>query len=162
MSYQQEDALHSGSPQEMEIVEFLLQENLYGIQTDFVREVMQSGPVYPSRRTYPALEGICRLGDRQAPVLNLSRCFNSGGAKPLPQDLLIAASCKQMDMAFRANKLMGIFRIATQDFTAPGRREREAMGDTIVGVAHRGEERILILNLEHFTDALTAETALQY
>lgn len=160
MSYNHENGLPNDNAQEMEIVEFLLKGTLYGIQTIFVREIVLSAPVHSSRRTYPALEGICRLADRQALVLDISRYFGSGGAKPLPQDLFVVANCKQINMAFRANMVAGILRITPQEFAAPGRKEREAMGDTVVGVVHREDERIVILNLENLADELAAELAI--
>ena len=46
---------------EIEIMEFTIDGNLYGINVAKVREIMLSAPVHPMPHAHPAVEGISSL-----------------------------------------------------------------------------------------------------
>ena len=54
--------LESGT-NEIEIMEFTIGGNLYGINVAKVREIMMSAPVKPMPMTHPAVEGIFKPRD---------------------------------------------------------------------------------------------------
>ncbi len=49
---------------EIEIMEFTIDGNLYGINVAKVREIMLSAPVHPMPHAHPAVEGIFNPGHR--------------------------------------------------------------------------------------------------
>ena len=63
--------LESGT-NEMEIMEFTIEGNLYGINVAKVREIMMSAPVHAMPHSHPAVEGIFKPRDLVITVVYLS------------------------------------------------------------------------------------------
>ena len=62
--------LESGT-NEMEIMEFTIEVNLYGINVAKVREIMMSAPVHAMPHSHPAVEGIFKPRDLVITVVDL-------------------------------------------------------------------------------------------
>ena len=56
---------------EIEIMEFTIDGNLYGINVAKVREIMLSAPVHPMPHAHPAVEGIFKPRDIVITVVDL-------------------------------------------------------------------------------------------
>ena len=67
--------LESGT-NEIEIMEFTIGGNLYGINVAKVREIMISAPVKPMPHAHPAVEGIFKPRDTVLTVVDLPKYLN--------------------------------------------------------------------------------------
>ena len=62
--------LESGT-NEIEIMQFTIDDNLYGINVAKVREIMMSAPIKPMPHAHPAVEGIFKPRDIVLTVVDL-------------------------------------------------------------------------------------------
>lgn len=67
--------LESGT-NELEVLEFTLGDNHYGINVAKIREILQYMPVTPVPNTHPSVEGIFMPRDTMITVINLKNCLN--------------------------------------------------------------------------------------
>ena len=58
---------------EIEIMEFTIDGNLYGINVAKVREIMMAEPVHPMPHSHPAVEGIFKPRDTVITVVDLPK-----------------------------------------------------------------------------------------
>ena len=96
---------------EIEIMEFTIDGNLYGINVAKVREIMLSAPVHPMPHAHPAVEGIFKPRDIVITVVDLPE-YLSGHTEPKGEkDLFIITNFNKMHIAFRVHTVVGISRI---------------------------------------------------
>ena len=67
--------LESGT-NELEILEFKVADNHYGINVAKIREILLYQPVTPLPNSHPCVEGIFMPRDTMISVINLRRCLN--------------------------------------------------------------------------------------
>ena len=66
--------LESGT-NELEVLEFTLGNNHYGINVAKIREILTYQPVTPVPNSHPSVEGIFMPRDTMITVVNLKRCL---------------------------------------------------------------------------------------
>ena len=66
--------LESGT-NELEVLEFTLGNNHYGINVAKIREILTYQPVTPVPNSHPSIEGIFMPRDTMISVVNLKRCL---------------------------------------------------------------------------------------
>ena len=107
---------------EIEIMEFTIDGNLYGINVAKVREIMLSAPVHPMPHAHPAVEGIFKPRDIVITVVDLPE-YLSGHTEPKGEkDLFIITNFNKMHIAFRVHTVVGISRISWRDIQKPDNR----------------------------------------
>ena len=81
---------------EIEIMEFTIDENLYGINVAKVREIMISAPVKPMPHTHRAVEGIFKPRDMVITVVDLPKYLTGQEHPHREKDLFIVTNFNQM------------------------------------------------------------------
>ncbi len=66
--------LESGT-NELEVLEFTLGNNHYGINVAKIREILNYYPITPVPNSHPSIEGIFMPRDTMISVVNLKRCL---------------------------------------------------------------------------------------
>ena len=80
--------LESGT-NEIEVMEFTINESLYGINVAKVKEIMVSEPVKHMPHAHPAVEGIFKPRDLVITVVDLPKYLLSLDCEKGPKDLFI-------------------------------------------------------------------------
>ncbi len=161
MAYKQEILLESGT-NEIEIMEFTIAGNLYGINVAKVREIMFSEPVKPMPHTNPSVEGIFKPRDLVITVINLPKYLGENGEKQ-EKDLFIVTNFNKMDIAFRVHTVIGISRISWVDIQKPDATISGGEGSESVatGIAQCGGQLVTILDFEKIVADIAPETSIQ-
>ena len=73
MEYSDNGILLETGTNEIEIMEFTIDGNLYGINVAKVREIMMSAPVHAMPHSHPAVEGIFKPRDIVITVIDLPK-----------------------------------------------------------------------------------------
>ena len=102
--------LESGT-NEIEIMEFTINENLYGINVAKVREIIMSAPVKSMPHAHAAVEGIFKPRDVVITVVDLPGYLGVNREKGA-KDLFIITNFNKMYIAFRVHSVVGISRIS--------------------------------------------------
>ena len=130
---------------EIEIMEFTIDGNLYGINVAKVREIMLSAPVHPMPHAHPAVEGIFKPRDIVITVVDLPE-YLSGHTEPKGEkDLFIITNFNKMHIAFRVHTVVGISRISWRDIQKPDNTVSGGADGVATGIAQCGKDLVWIL-----------------
>ena len=109
--------LESGT-NELEILEFKVANNHYGINVAKIREILLYQPVTPLPNSHPCVEGIFMPRDTMISVINLRRCLNI--TEPAETDgLFIITNFNKLNTAFHVDEVLGIHRVSWENIIKP-------------------------------------------
>ena len=150
--------LESGT-NELEVLEFTLGDNHYGINVAKIREILQYMPVTPVPNTHPSVEGIFMPRDTMITVINLKNCLN------LPQTdekgLFIISNFNKLNVAFHVDQVIGIHRVSWENIIKPDETLTGEHGGTATGVIKMNDRLIVILDFEAIVASISPQTGLR-
>lgn len=152
--------LESGT-NEIEIMEFTIDGNLYGINVAKVREIMLAGKVRPMPHSHPAVEGIFKPRDQVITVVDLPKYLNGESSPKGEKDLFIITNFNKMHIAFRVHTVVGISRISWQDIQKPDKTVSGGPDGVATGIAQCGDDLVTILDFERIVAEIAPETTIQ-
>ena len=152
--------LESGT-NEIEIMEFTIGGNLYGINVAKVREIMMAAPVKPMPHVHPSVEGIFKPRDLVITVVDLPKYLNGVSAPPGEKDLFIVTNFNKMFIAFRVHTVVGISRISWKDIQKPDNTVSGGDEGVATGIAQCGEDLVTILDFEKIVAEIAPQTSIQ-
>ncbi|BAL01141.1 chemotaxis protein CheV [Oscillibacter valericigenes Sjm18-20] len=152
--------LESGT-NEIEIMEFTINENLFGINVAKVREIMLSAPVKSMPHVHPAVEGIFKPRDRVLTVINLPKYLTGVDVERQPKDLFIVTNFNKLYIAFRVHSVVGISRISWRDIQKPDNAISGGTDGVSTGIAQCGDDLVTILDFEKIVAEIAPETSIQ-
>ena len=146
---------------EIEIMEFTIDGNLYGINVAKVREIMMSAEVKPMPHTHPAVEGIFKPRDTVITVVDLPKYLTGKEHPHKEKDLFIVTNFNQMHVAFRVDSVVGISRISWIDIQKPDSTISGGEDGVATGIAQCGDDLVSILDFERIVAEIAPETSIQ-
>lgn len=152
--------LESGT-NEIEIMEFTIEGNLYGINVAKVREIMMSAPVKSMPHVNPVVEGIFKPRDTVLTVVDLPKYLLGREAEKGAKDLFIVTNFNQMFIAFRVHSVVGISRISWTDIQKPDKTISGGEDGVATGIAQCGEDLVTVLDFEKIVAEIAPETSIQ-
>lgn len=151
--------LESGT-NEIEVMKFTIDGNLYGINVAKVMEIMMSAPVKTMPHTHPSVEGIFKPRDVVLTVVNLPQYL--GHEMPAQErDIFIITNFNKMHIAFRVNTVVGISRISWADIQKPDKTINGGEEGVSTGIAQCNGELVTILDFEKIVAEIAPETSIQ-
>ncbi|MBQ9493198.1 MAG: chemotaxis protein CheV [Oscillibacter sp.] len=151
--------LESGT-NEIEIMEFTIAGNLYGINVAKVNEIILSVHVKAMPHTHPAVEGIIKPRDTVITVINLPRYLGHEGEAG-EKDLFIITNFNKMTIAFRVHTVIGISRISWTDIQKPDKTISGTGESVATGIAQCNNQLVTILDFERIIAEIAPETSIQ-
>lgn len=152
--------LESGT-NEIEVMEFTINDNLYGINVAKVKEILMPAPVKHMPHSHPAVEGIFRPRDIVLTVVDLPRYLLGVECEKGPKDLFIVTNFNKMNIAFRVHTVVGISRISWQDIQKPDKTVAGGDEGVATGIAQCGGDLVTILDFEKIVAEIAPETSIQ-
>lgn len=150
--------LESGT-NELEVLEFTLGDNHYGINVAKIREILQYMPVTPVPNTHPSVEGIFMPRDTMITVINLKNSLN------LPQTdekgLFIITNFNKLNVAFHVDQVIGIHRVSWENIIKPDETLTGEHGSTATAVIKMDDRLIVILDFEAIVASISPQTGLR-
>lgn len=152
--------LESGT-NEIEVMEFTIDENLYGINVAKVKEILMAAPVKPMPHAHPAVEGIFKPRDIVVTVVDLPHYLLGTPSEKGPKDLFIMTNFNKMNIAFRVHTVVGISRISWQDIQKPDKTVAGGNEGVATGIAQCGKDLVTILDFEKIVAEIAPQTSIQ-
>jgi two-component system chemotaxis response regulator CheV len=150
--------LESGT-NELEILEFTLDGNHYGINVAKIREILQYQQVTPVPNTHPSIEGIFMPRDTMITVINLKNCL---GLEPTGErGLFIITNFNKLDIAFHVDEVIGIYRVSWEEIIKPDSTLNGEGGSVSTGVIKMHDKLVVILDFESIVASISPETGLR-
>lgn len=152
--------LESGT-NEIEVMEFTINESLYGINVAKVKEIIVSAPVKPMPHAHPAVEGIFKPRDQVITVVDLPRYLLGTEGEKKAKDLFIVTNFNKMNIAFRVHTVVGISRISWKNIQKPDKTISSGDEGIATGIAQCGTDLVTILDFEKIVAEIAPQTTIQ-
>lgn len=150
--------LESGT-NELEILEFKLGNNHYGINVAKIREILSYQQVTPVPNTHPSVEGVFMPRDTMITVISLKRCL--GMEDSGDNGLFIITNFNKLDAAFHVDQVVGIHRVSWGEIIKPDSTINSVEGSVATGVVKIDGKLVVILDFEAIVAGISPETGLQ-
>ena len=152
--------LESGT-NEIEVMEFTINESLYGINVAKVKEILVSQPVKHMPHAHPAVEGIFKPRDKVITVVDLPTYLLGETGEKKSKDLFIITNFNKMNIAFRVHTVVGISRISWKSIQKPDKTVAGGNEGIATGIAQCGDDLVTILDFEKIVAEIAPETTIQ-
>jgi two-component system chemotaxis response regulator CheV len=144
---------------ELEVLEFVVDGNSYGINVAKIREIIPYSPVTPVPNAHPSVEGIFMPRDTMITAIDLRNCLQRGQSQP--GGLFIITSFNKLDIAFHVDSVVGIHRVSWVDIIKPGATVTTAEDGISTGIIKINGKLIIILDFEKIISDINPETGLK-
>ena len=150
--------LESGT-NELEILEFTLGDNHYGINAAKVREILQYQQITPVPNSHPSVEGIFMPRETMITVINLRNCLGMPNGEE--NGLFIITNFNKLDIAFHVDRVIGIHRVSWEEIIKPDSTINGQDGSVSTGVIKMENKLVVILDFESIVSTISPETGLR-
>jgi len=145
---------------ELEILEFVISGNSYGINVAKITELMQIQEVQEMPLAHPCVEGIFQPRNEVYTIVDLSRYLGLGDSEDPSKDIFIITNFNQMNIAFHVHAVESIFRISWNDIEKPDSIIYGGQSGVVTGIAKVNDRLISILDFEKITFDISPETGI--
>ena len=152
--------LESGT-NEIEVMEFTINESLYGINVAKVKEILVSQPVKHMPHAHPAVEGIFKPRDKVITVVDLPNYLLGLSDEKREKDLFIITNFNKINIAFRVHTVVGISRISWTSIQKPDKTVTGGNEGIATGIAQCGDDLVTILDFEKIVAEIAPDTTIQ-
>ncbi|AWE06502.1 chemotaxis protein CheV [Lysinibacillus sp. 2017] len=150
--------LESGT-NELEIVEFEVANNKFGINVIKVKEIIQPIPVTFIPHVHPHVEGIIQLRGEVLPVVDMLKVLGISTENRNPQQKYIVAEFNKQRVVFHVDNVTQIHRISWDQIEKPSDMYQGGTSQ-VIGVIKRNEEMILLLDFEKIMVDINPESSI--
>ena len=144
---------------ELEILEFQLGDNSYGINVAKIREIIPYSPVTPVPNAHPSVEGIFMPREMMITAISLKNALQMGDSEP--GGLFIITNFNKLDVAFHVDKVMGIHRVSWVDIIKPDATVNSETEGISTGIVKFDDRLVIILDFEKIVSDISPETGLK-
>lgn len=144
---------------ELEVLEFTLGPNHYGINVAKVREILTFQPVTPIPNAHPSVEGVFMPRDLMITVINLKNCI--GMENDDKEGFFIITNFNKLNVAFHVDEVLGIHRLSWTDIITPDATINAPGSGVATGITKIDDKLIVILDFEKIVSDINPETGLK-
>ncbi|MBO5087469.1 MAG: chemotaxis protein CheV [Lachnospiraceae bacterium] len=152
--------LESGT-NELEVLEFTIAGNHYGINVAKVREILTMTDITPIPNSHPCIEGIFMPRDTIITVINLVKALNFPEKVDRRNDMLIVTNFNNLNIAFDVDQVLGIHRVSWQDIVKPDSTVNAPGVGIATGIIKKLESLIIVLDFERIVEEICPETSIK-
>lgn len=144
---------------ELEILEFKLGDNSYGINVAKINEIIPYQGVTPVPNSHPSIEGIFMPRETMITAIDLRNALQLGESKP--EGLFIITNFNKLDVAFHVDKVVGINRFSWKQIIKPDATINNEQEGISTGVIKMDGRLVIILDFEKIVTDISPETGLK-
>ena len=144
---------------ELEVLEFTIEGNSYGINVAKIREIINYQQVTPVPNSHPSIEGIFMPRDTMITAIDLKNCLQRGTASD--GGLFIVTNFNKLDIAFHVDSVVGIHRVSWTDIIRPDATVTNKADGVSTGIIKVNGKLIIILDFEKIVTDINPETGLK-
>ena len=144
---------------ELEVLEFKLDGNAYGINVAKIKEIINYQEVTPVPNAHPSVEGIFMPRDTMITAIDLKNCLQRGVSEP--GGLFIVTNFNKLDIAFHVDSVVGIHRVSWREIIKPGTTISTSEDGVSTGIIKFDDRLIIILDFEKIVTDINPETGLK-
>lgn len=151
--------LESGT-NELEIVEFQMGQNRYGINVIKVKEIILPTPITIIPHAHPSIEGIIQLRGAVLPVINMEKVMGLPETIGRNEGKYIVAAFNKQEVVFHVHEVAQIHRVSWDQIEKPADLYS---GDAsqVIGVIKRENDMLLLLDFEKIVVDINPDSGIQ-
>ncbi len=151
--------LESGT-NELEVLEFKVGGNHYGINVSKIREILTYQPVTPIPNAHPFIEGIFMPRDIMLSVINLRRCLGFED-DPNNDGLFFITNFNNLNTAFHVDEVLGIHRVSWEAINTPDSTISAEDTGISTGILKLDNRLVVILDFEKIVANINPDSGLK-
>jgi two-component system chemotaxis response regulator CheV len=152
--------LESGT-NELEVLEFIVGHNHYGINVAKIKEILPYKQPTPIPNAHPCIEGIFMPRDTIITIVDLSQSLGLPPSENTRSDMYIVTNFNKLNIAFHVNDVVGIQRVSWADITKPDESISNSGKGVATGIIKLSDKLIVILDFEKIVSDISPETGLK-
>ena len=152
--------LESGT-NELEVMEFSIDNRYFGINVAKVVEIMQYNKVTPMPNSNPFVEGVFKPRDSIMTVINLAAYMGLPPTEDESRNILIITNFNSTNSAFHVHSVEGIHRISWEDIEKPDPTIYGGEEGLATGIARYDGRLITILDFEKILADISPDTGIK-
>ena len=151
--------LESGT-NELEIMEFTVGGELFGINIAKIREIMRAQEIKRMPNSHNFVEGIFKQRGEVITVIDLAKCLNIERTENKSHDIFILTHFNKLNFAFRVESVVGIDRVSWEDIKKPDKVIYSGEDSVATAIAEYKDRLITILDFEKIIADISPETSI--
>ena len=152
--------LESGT-NELELLEFIVGDQHYGINVAKIRELCPYQTPTPVPNSHEFIEGIFMPRDMLITVIDLSKALGMPNPGNTDGDMYIITNFNRLHTAFHVQKVVGIHRVSWEDIAKPDSTIGATGRGIATGIAKVDGKIIIVLDFEKIVSEINPETGLK-
>ncbi len=152
--------LESGT-NELEILEFAVGNNHYGINVAKVREILPYKLPTPVPNTHPCVEGIFMPRGEIITIVNLAKSLGMDLPSVEGQDMYIITNFNKLNVGFHVQRVLGIQRLFWTQISKPDATISGSGEGVATGIVKFDDRLLVILDFEKIIADISPETGLR-
>lgn len=152
--------LESGT-NELELLEFVVGGEHYGINVAKIRELCPFQRPTPVPNAHEYIEGIFMPRDMLITVIDLASALGMPSSEDTSGDMYIITNFNRLHTAFHVQKVVGIHRVSWKDVTKPDSTIGSSSKGVATGIAKVDGRIIIVLDFEKIVSEINPETGLK-
>ncbi len=144
---------------ELEILEFKLGQDSYGINVAKIKEIIPFQTVTPVPNSHPSIEGIFMPRDIMITAINLKNCLQRGDQDEA--GFFIITNFNKLDIAFHVDQVIGIRRVNWASIIKPDATVNTVESGVSTGIVKFDDRLVIILDFEKIVTDISPETGLK-
>lgn len=151
--------LESGT-NELELLEFKVGGNFYGINVAKIKEILPYQKPTPVPNSHPGIEGIFMPRNELITLVDLAKLLNLPPSDKIDTDMFIVTRFNSLTIAFHVHSVEGIHRVSWNDINKPDDTINNS-NSIATGIIKIEDKLLIILDFEKIISDISPETGLR-
>lgn len=152
--------LDSGT-NELEILEFRVGPNYYGINVAKVKEILSYRPLTPIPKADRRVEGVFMPRDELISIIDLAEVLDLPKSPDITKDMFIETNFNKINTGFHVHEILGINRFYWTDMRKPDPSVGDKGMEMAVGIVDIKGHLVIILDFEKIMSEINPEISLK-
>lgn len=152
--------LESGT-NELEILEFVVDGNYYGINVAKIKEILTYTPLTMVPHSHPNIEGAFNTRGETITVIDLATCLGLNKKEDPKGDMFLITSFNGVSTGFHVHEVVGIHRINWSQLIKPDRLISNSSDSVITGIINLDGKLVILLDFEYIVTKISPEVGIQ-
>ncbi|MCL2662411.1 MAG: chemotaxis protein [Oscillospiraceae bacterium] len=145
----------------LELMEFTMAGDSFGINVAKVTEIMRYSPITPMTLSHPCIDGVFKPRGKLITVINLPRYMALPESEDPSYDMFMLTNFDNINAAFLVHTVEGMHRISWSNVEKPSSIVYGSNDSVVTGTTKIGDKIITIIDFEKVLYDINPDTGLQ-
>lgn len=152
--------LESGT-NELEILEFMVSGNYYGINVAKIREILTYNTLTPIPNAHPNVEGAFSTRGETISIINLAKSLGMEESTDVKKDMFLITNFNGINTGFHVQGVVGIHRVNWSAIIKPDSMINSASSSVATGIVNLDGKLVILLDFEKIVAEISPEVGIR-